>query len=210
MELILISEDKLKIMLSREDMEKYHIEDPDYSHLSTRCAIKSILREARSLVGFETEGESFFVQLFTSRGGGCEIFVSKGDGELGVCEDTRDVTRTECGVDKTQRSDSLCAEKPSTRSYRSVYSFSDLHSLVCVCRRLCRMTPVPQGKVYRDVYGGYFLSLTHTDLSPYSRLSPYTFILEYGKRESTDGFDRYIAEYASLACNGGVEVFGKL
>ena len=190
MELILINDDKLKIMLSREDMQKYNIDgDADYSKLSTRCAIKDLLSEAKQMVGFSTDGESYLVQLFTSRTGGCEIFVTKGEGEV---------------------QPAIAVPEPQRRTYMSVYSFDSLAPLLAVCRRLSNMPQSPEGRVYRDIYGIYYLCLAHTDLSPYTRLSPFTFILEYGKRESSEKFDGYISEYGSFVCNNAVEVFGKM
>ena len=83
MELILISKTKLKIMLDESDMKQYEINDStDCAEPSARKAIRSILDRARDEIGFETEGAEIFVQLYTSRHGGCELFVSKS--KLGV------------------------------------------------------------------------------------------------------------------------------
>ena len=78
MELILISNTKLKIMLDESDMKKYHIgSEVDCSGGTTRKAIRSLLDRARDQIGFNTEGEEIFVQLYASKRGGCELFVTK-------------------------------------------------------------------------------------------------------------------------------------
>ena len=87
MELIKISASKLKIMLSVPDMQKYDLEADciDCADEHTREAFRHIFDDAGAQVDFRTEGERLFIQLYTSRGGGCEIFVTK----LGPKSDAR-------------------------------------------------------------------------------------------------------------------------
>ena len=86
MELILISNTKLKIMLNESDMQKYHIgSESDCAEISTRKAIRSLLECARDQIGFNTDGEEIFVQLYTSKHGGCELFVTKCLSESNKC-----------------------------------------------------------------------------------------------------------------------------
>lgn len=86
MELIVISESKLKIMLTAPDMAYYELESArmDCADAHTRAAFRHIFDDARAEIGFDTEGERLFVQLYASREGGCEIFVTK----LGNWEDS--------------------------------------------------------------------------------------------------------------------------
>ena len=195
MELILISDDKLKIMLSEEDMERYHIsgDELDYSKLSTRTVLKSILSDAKSLTGFDTEGERFFVQLFTSAHGGCELFITKGE---------QDDFQTDAS-----------GEKKSTharRTYKSLYSFESFYNLIAVCRRLLSLCTDVGSIAYSDVSGKYYLLLSHANLSPYTRLDKFTFVLEYGKRENTESFERYISEYGNWMCKNAISTLGEL
>ncbi len=79
MELIIIDESRLKIMLTQTDMCHYDLpaERITTAGASTRRAFRHIFDDARERIGFDTTGERLFVQLYTSRGGGCEIFVTK-------------------------------------------------------------------------------------------------------------------------------------
>ena len=78
MELIPINNSKLKIMLDESDMKEYNISDEaDCANGETRQAIRHILDRARDQIGFNTEGSEIFVQLYTSKRGGCELFVTK-------------------------------------------------------------------------------------------------------------------------------------
>lgn len=195
MELIVISDDKLKIMLSEEDMQRYHIsgDEFDYSKLSTRTVLKSILTDAKNLTGFDTEGEQFFVQLFTSAHGGCELFITKGE---------QDNYATEAPIEKKPHS--------SRRTYQSLYSFDSFYNLISSCRRLIPFENDIDSVAYSDISGKYFLSLKHANLSPYTRLDKFTFLLEYGRRENFENFERYIQEYGSWICKNAVSVLGEL
>lgn len=190
MELIVISDDKLKIMLSREDMEHYHIsgDELDYSKLSTRTVLKSILSDVKDMSGFNTDGERIFVQLFTSAHGGCELFITKGE------EEHSDTSKTAA----------------SPKRYRTLYSFSSFYDLISSCRRLSELDSDVDSIAYSDISGKYFLKLTHSDLSPYNRLDKFTFVSEYGRRENCDGFDSYISEYGNWMCKNAVPTLGNL
>ena len=75
MELILISKSKLKIMLSADDMKTYNIECDGES--AFRRGFRPVLEKARRDCGFETEGGRLLVQVFPSRTGGCEMFITR-------------------------------------------------------------------------------------------------------------------------------------
>ncbi len=79
MELIIIDEKKMKIMLTAPDLRHYELraERMDCADEQTRRAFRHIFDDARSQTGFDTTGERLFVQLYTSKSGGCEIFVTK-------------------------------------------------------------------------------------------------------------------------------------
>ncbi len=79
MELIVISQSKLKIMLTAPDMQYYELQGNHINCVDeeTRRAFRHIFDDARLQVGFDTAGERLFVQLYASRDGGCEIFVTK-------------------------------------------------------------------------------------------------------------------------------------
>ena len=89
MEWIVISPSKLKIMLRQEDMKRYDLcmDRLDSADEQTRHTFRQIFEEVRCHTGFDTAGERLFVQLYTSRDGGCEIFVTKlgaSDGDDGL------------------------------------------------------------------------------------------------------------------------------
>ena len=81
MELIVINESKIKIMLSKPDMLHYQLETNQMNRTDehTRAAFRHIFDDARAEIGFDTTGKRLFIQMYTSKEGGCEIFVTKLD-----------------------------------------------------------------------------------------------------------------------------------
>ena len=79
MELIMISNSKLKIMLTSEDMKEYSLDcnTLSYENTETRRAFWSILDEAKHRTGFDAASERVFVQVYPSKKGGCEMYVTK-------------------------------------------------------------------------------------------------------------------------------------
>lgn len=79
MELILINASKLKIMLSAEDMTAYALDADriNYDNTETRRAFWSILDAAKHKTGFDAAADRVFIQVYPSKGGGCEMYVTK-------------------------------------------------------------------------------------------------------------------------------------
>ncbi|MBR4881608.1 MAG: adaptor protein MecA [Clostridia bacterium] len=181
MELILISDSKLKIMLSQKDMTKYalKIEDIDYDNTETRRAFWNILDEAKHKTGFDAARERIFVQVFPSRCGGCEIFV----------------TKLEKGVKAEDLSVSVAKRKENT-----VYRFSDIKDLLSVCAVLTRKGYKGESSAYcNDRY--YYLSVSGEEL----------FIDEYADMRENKKYIYHILEHCDRICTkGAVETLGSL
>lgn len=76
MELILIGTDKLKVMLTEEDMKFYAIEFErlDYGNTETRRAIWSILDEAKRQIGFDAARDRIYIQAYKNIAGRLRAF----------------------------------------------------------------------------------------------------------------------------------------
>ncbi len=92
MELIQISDNALKVMLTCEDMRSYDIafETLDYTNTETRRAISEILAVAKRTVGFAADSEQLYIEAFSDGEGGCELFVRR---------ERESVVYELCGVD---------------------------------------------------------------------------------------------------------------
>ena len=78
MEFIVINEEKLKVILTSDDMKKLNIsaEDLDYQKTSTKRVVWEILDKAKQTEGFDSDNSKLYIQVFPSPDGGCEMFAS--------------------------------------------------------------------------------------------------------------------------------------
>lgn len=204
MDLIRIDDNKMKIMLTRGDMQCYALDADhiDYASDDTRRAFRSILDEVRSRTGFDAKGNKIYVQLYPSREGGCEMFVTK-LGILCALEDASEhVTPT-----KGQSSAHLRAHPQRLAEgerHRAVaFSFEALEHLLCVCRRLRSRTFHGASAAYWGEEGRYYLLLSEgasSRRSPMPDRSCLSFISEYGMPQNADVVRMYIREHGCPIC----------
>jgi negative regulator of genetic competence, sporulation and motility len=232
MEWIVINPSKLKIMLTEPDMQRYDLQPDrlDSMDEQTRLTFRQIFEDARKQTGFDTAGERLFVQLYTSRGGGCEIFVTKlGVGDDLLCQSTSEVEEIN---DRTAISpeDTLLqrlfgeghghdtepdhdlslpyATAPSTTTRTLSFAFDGLTPLLAVCRRLYQMTqlkkspPIQSTAVYIDDASSptYCLLLTIPDQVYFKTQETYAFLSEYGDRISPKKLSVYLSEHGTYLC----------
>lgn len=195
MELILISDSKLKIMLTRDDMQQYALncDTIDYDNTETRRAFWNILDEAKHRTGFDAAAERVFIQLYPSKEGGCEMYVTK------------------LGFDEGRASRALlpggAGKRGVLRSRICAYRFARLDDLLTVCRRLCTLTAPPPSTVWRDDEGDWHLILDETDTPP----APLGFLCEFGETEDAGRLSIHIAEHGICIRQGdAAEVLGRL
>ncbi len=79
MEIVRISNEKIKVSLSDSDMVLLEISCDmlDGSSDIGREAFNRIMDKIKETSGFETYGKRIFVQMFPSKDGGCEMFITK-------------------------------------------------------------------------------------------------------------------------------------
>lgn len=198
MELILISDSKLKIMLSRQDMEYYELcnEEIDYDSTETRRAFWQILDEAKHKTGFDAAEEKVFIQLYPSKEGGCEMYVTK----VGVIP-------------------SLAAELSERSAEVRVgrvghYRFRRQEELLCVCRILLKNGYHGESSAYLLDDGTYALLIHEVGRSPHSYAGApdtYSFIEEFGRREQGHERAVLLKEHGTCLCGtDAVQILGKL
>ena len=79
MEVLKITDSKLKIMLSVEDMKKYRLtkDSVDYNDAKTRKSFFDILNQVKLSHGFNVERDKVLIQFYPSKDGSSELFVTK-------------------------------------------------------------------------------------------------------------------------------------
>jgi len=202
MELIVIGENRLKIMLTGEDMAHYDLTDPDSAEQGalgvsphTRKALRHIFADANTQIGFDTEGERLLVQLYTSKGGGCEIFVTK----LGETGEAR-LLQQVMGKEKIG----------SSRDRLMWLRVERLEDLTALCRRLIatgfhRSSALYISPSHERVW---YLSLYIPEEQDGAMLFP--FLTEYGDEICGD-MGLYLGEYGQPICSSmAVETMAKI
>ena len=214
MELIPINESKLKIMLDESDMKEYNIGDEaDCANSETRLAIRHILDRAKDQIGFNTEGSEIFVQLYTSKGGGCELFVTKSTISSDTIVSTsmppekRIKRRNESSPQRaTSESRALPAHSESnlktkrSDSGRLLYSFHSLSDLCHACNLLSKIHLPLESSAYKGNDGVCYLLLSGDNVKEYARLDKLTFLIEFGERERGYDLTTYLSEHTSAIC----------
>ncbi|WRS26666.1 adaptor protein MecA [Oscillospiraceae bacterium MB08-C2-2] len=76
MEIILVSPEKLKIILTRQDMNNLSLEyeDMDYTDLQTKEVIVSLLEQAKEQAGFNPKNTKLFIEVYPTQEGGCVLY----------------------------------------------------------------------------------------------------------------------------------------
>ena len=218
MEIIPISDSKLKIMLDEVDMKELHIcNEADCARGETRHAIRTLLERAKSEIGFNTEGSEIFVQLYTSKNGGCELFITKSsslplssaDGEKKDAKEEKKPVKKRDGQQKKRQNEESCALAPHSQALpdqkrstfgKMIFSFESLRDVCAVCKILNQKGIEISSRAYRGADNDFYLVLENASISAYSRLDDLTFILEFGRRERADHINTYLYEYGRLIC----------
>ena len=192
MELIRISDSKLKIMLTPMDMRQFELSTDNFYDDSEKMhrSFRLLLDEVRRQSGFEADDHRISVQYFPSREGGCEMFISNlsGERDRGTCaltpaQEIKPVTRTR---------GSFC------RSF--AYRFEGLDELLSVCRRLLPMDYITASSAYRDNTGRYYLILNTYAASPFATPEELYFVVEYGTIENAAQLRLYLSEHGAVVC----------
>lgn len=181
MEVIRISDSKLKVMLSEEDMERFDLcrDELDYDNTETRRALWEILDEAKKETGFDAAKERVLIQMFRGKRGGCELFVTK---VSAVSEN---------------------AEKVLRKTRTNAYLFSDIETLFLMCEKLYALDYREKSEIYR-MENGFCLIVEEREsdtLVADNSLGEYGFLSEYGKRRRGQLTLSYIREHGECIEN---------
>ena len=219
MELIVINQNKLKIMLSAPDMARYELESTrmDCADAHTRAAFRHIFDDARNEIGFDTQGERLFVQLYASKEGGCEIFVTKlGNPSEGNEWESgeRELLRRICEKEEDMTANRAEQQLSTVGVRRTAVAFHELEDLLAVCRRLLRDGYRGRSAVYiteSEQGTTWYLFVDIPDVTLYRLPLPFSFLAEYGNEAPAREGETYLTEHGKVLCREqGVETFGKL
>lgn len=189
MEMIVISDSKLKVMLSSEDMSRFRIscDTINYDNTETRRAFWNILDEAKHRTGFDAARDRIYVQVYPSKSGGCEMYVTKLEGE---------------GNEKHV----LSVEQSHCEAWR----FSSLECLLSVCRILSFSGFSAISSAYFDDKL-YYLALDIQGGAEDTYSKVHGCLSEYGRAVDSLYVESYLNEHCTPICkNNAVEVLSAL
>lgn len=113
MDYLRIGESKLKITLTQDDLDIYGMDLAalDYASTETRRAFWAILDDAKHATGFDAAACKVCVQIYTSKTGGCEMYVTAAPSinELSSGSDDQTMALTVCGVLPKLYSEIVCS-----------------------------------------------------------------------------------------------------
>ncbi len=202
MEFILISDSKIKVMLTAKDLARFELEadDLDYANTETKRMFWDVLSRAKRRTGFDTDGQKVVVQLYPSREGGCEIFVTK-IGSMYHDESDEDAYDTP----HTALAEIALKKKKATKEkyISAVFSFDTLEAMIALCRALKRCGYSRESRAYISDGERFYLVLSHPNDDGLSVLQRYPFILEFGDEESPEMSEYFLFEHTSAICKSG-------
>lgn len=128
LELIMINSEKIKIMLTREDMLRYDIRTYMSGHTGSAIkeAFAQVLEDVKAQTGFDTLSKRTVLQVYPSRDGGCEMYLTKASSFSN--EKKSDEKLSEC---------KRITAKSEARNFEdAVFAFDELCTVLDVCRML--------------------------------------------------------------------------
>jgi len=194
-ELLLISDSKLKVMLTPEDMSRFELtcESIDYDNVETRHAFWSILNEAKQQIGFDAAADRVFVQVYPSKSGGCEMFVTKID------------------ISNVSKSSVKSTTVPprSRKLAQSIFAFDDMEAMLSACYHINGSDNYVTSDAYCDERRRYYLAI-HSEIDRSSHAYErgrgvdlkFPAAIEYGYALDDSSALSYIHEHCHCICVG--------
>lgn len=212
MEYIMITKSKLKVICEREELLPFGV---SANHLDcalpeARRFLDSVLERAKRDFGFDTEKYRILAQLYPSRDGGCEIFISR----LGlisqsdaVRQEESDENSMDLAKEKSEKNEKTEKNEKSKKRKKTkkLFFFERVDFLLEVCKRLSLLDFKGRSEAFYLKERGYYLCVElelDSTIEEYALpvIDEFSFILEYGEPEATS-LAPYLYEYALLLCS---------
>ena len=198
MELRLVNENKLKIILTNEDMDSYDItyEEMNYDdNMNTRHVLREILDKAKNQIGFDAGSEKLYVQAHRDKSGGCFMYVTKMGSPSQQYHQGDPYT-----YEKKFRS-VLCS---GVKKKRVLYMFGNSETLLEVCNQLNSANYSGRSDIFADDEKYYLYIDDNRDKSV-------DFLSEYGVLINNPFFCFYLDEHTKkIMSSDAVKKFSEI
>lgn len=184
MELILINENKLKIMMNDNDMREFGLNENEFylSASNTRAILSKILMKSNVHTGFEnlTSDDKILIQLYPEAHGGCELFITK------IPIDDMEFSEEEFFMHQGNERYLLPKSAPQKEAaYRKIpltYEFLKLEYLIAACKALKKQSFSGESTLYHLSDGKYILFIKQEN----GVNEQINFLSEFGQLENTE------------------------
>ena len=188
MELIMINSEKMKIMLTREDMTYYDIKMYSLGHTgnAVRKAFSRVLEDIKSETGFDTVTEKSILQVYPSRDGGCEVYVTRLPGKGDEVMPTEGAKSGQGGA------------RVSVKKWLEevIFVFEEICDLIDACRLLLSCGYAYDSRLY-EKDGRYYLFL-EDDTCGINLTGELCRLADFGKKIGGRITEAYIYEHCRL------------
>ena len=174
MEILRIGKFSLKISLNNVETEKYKLLTANEKNDELNMHFLELLARAREKVDFSYEGRKLFTEIYPSKDGGCDIFISTIEKE----------------VDNLVHKDKVPSQdNRKTKFSTAIYQIKDFKSMLKICYRLKQIGFKGKCAVYYTKEAYYFI---FEDF--FAKELRFAFLKEYGKQIKNTALN-YIIEH---------------
>ena len=185
MELIVINENKLKIVMSKGDMCSYGLDENEFycSVTNSREILKKILHNAPIETGFENifAEEKILIQLYPDKNGGCELYVTK----IPLNEMEGDSFMLE------ENESQYLLPKPIAKAPLISYKFENLEYAINAAREIHRCSYKGSSSFYKDIERKYVLFVSNQSKDS---LRIIDFLSEFGEQVNSENTYMLLSE----------------
>ena len=203
MELILINSNKLKIMLTEADMIQYELDfnTINYYNTETRRAFWNILDEVKHRTGFDAASDRIFIQLYPSKEGGCEMYVTKVGSLTGGDKKA---------YDPITYGPSILLPESASEKVELSFMFTGIGQLLAACRLATRSGEISESNAWIDENGTCYL-FAETSESSVDTAFLLGILHEFGTPVDSDDFKLYVREHGrAFCCSRAIETLAAL
>ena len=189
MELMMIAKNRLKLVLTSEDMEKYSI-TPEMQGDAGKIMDWLCPLLAQKLPEFDAKSRPLRVQMFAGKGGGCEMYIQS-----------------------EQKKDSSLPVLYGGKEQKNVYYFENMESLLSACKAMQGESGIRGSMAYAEnEKKGWYLVFTSAQRDVFGR-NPTVFsvVNEYGKMIKKRHITAYLKEHCIEVCQeDAITILGNL
>ena len=196
MDVLKISNTKVKIMLSEDDIKKYALDiaEVDYNDTKTRGKVWKILDFIKKNHGFNFDGSKLLIQFYPSRDGGAELFVTKlsslSKGNERFMSKSENVTMLD--------------------SKRTMYNFVNFTDLIQASKIINGAKSIKESELFYSDSEGYYLEITERGATRLGQICEFAILLEFATRTPDERIP-YITEHCKKLTDGeAVEQLSRL